>query len=142
RAAPLKEPQKRIRSDVSLPSRPSVLQRGRIQWRDYPHNPMQRQPVIPQGVKSDRPTALTSAVCDSSTTSTNATESLGNYDSTVYITSEMREDLEWWGDHADKFPVLLSPRPPPVNINTGASKSDWGGVCDGVTTGGLWSKEE
>ncbi|GFR98980.1 hypothetical protein ElyMa_001033200 [Elysia marginata] len=60
-------------------------------------------------------------------------ESLGNYDSTVCITSEMLEDLEWWRDHADKFPVLLSPRPPPVNINTGASKSGWGGVCDGVT---------
>ncbi|GFS25729.1 hypothetical protein ElyMa_007034300 [Elysia marginata] len=49
----------------------------------------------------------------------------------------MREDLECWRDHADKFPVLLSTRPPPVsvNINTGASKSGWGGVNDGVTTG-------
>ncbi|GFS18346.1 reverse transcriptase [Elysia marginata] len=69
-------------------------------------------------------------------------ESLGNYDSTVCITSEMQEELEWWRDHADKFPVLLSPHPPPVNINTDASKSGWGGVYDGVTTGGLWFKEE
>ncbi|GFR59125.1 reverse transcriptase [Elysia marginata] len=69
-------------------------------------------------------------------------ENLGNYNSTVCITSEMREDLEWWRDHADKFPVLPSPRPPPVNITADASKSGWGGVCDGVTTSALWSKEE
>ncbi|GFS25732.1 hypothetical protein ElyMa_007034400 [Elysia marginata] len=66
RAAPSKEPQKRIRSDVSPPSRPSVLQRGGRQWRGYPPNPLPRKGgnrSHHKGLSLTRPTAVTSAVC-------------------------------------------------------------------------------
>ena len=66
----------------------------------------------------------------------------GDYDSLIFITAEMREDISWWRHNANKYPVLLSPHLPAITITTDASNTGWDGISDGVVTGGLWSKDE
>ena len=44
----------------------------------------------------------------------------GDYDSLIFITAEMREDISWWRHNANKYPVLLSPHLPAITITTDA----------------------
>ena len=47
----------------------------------------------------------------------------------------MREDISWWRNNANKYPVLLSAHLPTIIITTDASNTGWGGISDGVVTG-------
>ena len=49
----------------------------------------------------------------------------------------MCKDMSWWGNNANQQPVL-----PAITMTTDASNTGWGGISDGVFTGGLWSKDE
>ena len=66
----------------------------------------------------------------------------GDYDSLIFITAEMREDISWRRNNANEYPVLLSPHLLAITITTDTSNTGWGGSSDGVVTGGLWSKDE
>ena len=66
----------------------------------------------------------------------------GDYDSLIFITAEMREDISWRRNNVNKYPVLLSPHLPAITVTTDASNTGWGGISEGVVTGGLWSKDE
>ena len=61
----------------------------------------------------------------------------GDYDSPIFITAEMCEDISWWRNKANKYPVLLSPHLSAITITTDASNTGWGGISDGVVTGRL-----
>ena len=66
-----------------------------------------------------------------------------SYDATIALSNEAKEELKWWLAHLDAWNgrALLQPSPDLV-IETDASKTGWGAVCLGVTTGGLWSRME
>ena len=66
----------------------------------------------------------------------------GDCDSPIFIAAEMREHISWWRNNTKKYTVLLSPHLPAFTITTDASNTGWGGISDGVVTGGLWSKDE
>ena len=63
------------------------------------------------------------------------------YDATIALSIEAREELRWWLAHLSAWNgrALLHPSPDLV-IETDASRSGWGAVCQGVQTGGLWSQ--
>ena len=65
------------------------------------------------------------------------------YDATIAWSHEAKEELRWWAAHLDAWNgrALLHP-PPDIVLETDASKTGWGAVCQGVQTGGLWSQME
>ena len=65
------------------------------------------------------------------------------YDATIALSIEAREELRWWLAHLSAWNgrALLHPSPDLV-IETDASRSGWGAVCQGVQTGELWSQME
>ena len=66
-----------------------------------------------------------------------------SYDSTTPLSNEAKEELRWWLAHLNAWNgrALLHP-PPDIVIETDASRTGWGAVCQGVQTGGLWSQME
>ena len=67
----------------------------------------------------------------------------GHFDATTALSTEAKDELQWWLAHLNAWNgrALLRPSPD-VIIETDASRSGWGAVCQGVTTGGLWSQME
>ena len=65
------------------------------------------------------------------------------YDATIPVSIEAREELHWWLDHLNAWNgrALLHP-PPDIVIETDASRTGWGAICQVVRTGGLWSQME
>ena len=65
------------------------------------------------------------------------------YDSCLPLSREAREEIQWWLVHLEAWNgwAILSSLPDLV-IETDASKLEWGAVCQGVRTGGLWSQME
>lgn len=65
------------------------------------------------------------------------------YDSRTALSREAREEIQWWLVHLEAWNgrAILPPSPDLV-IETDASRSGWGAVCQGVRTGGLWSQME
>ena len=65
------------------------------------------------------------------------------YSSTVVLTKEAREELEWWQDHFTQWNGRsLIAHNTSLTIETDASTKGWGAVCNGVRTGGPWSPQE
>ena len=65
------------------------------------------------------------------------------YSATVNLTQDARGELEWWLNHLNRWNgrFLLS-REPDLTIETDASTTGWGALCQDVRTGGPWSKTE
>ena len=61
----------------------------------------------------------------------------------ISLSQEVREELLWWTTHFTNWngQSLISKKPE-VSLETDASRTGWGAVCQGVRTGGPWSKEE
>ena len=59
------------------------------------------------------------------------------------IRKECEEELQWWAEHlmACNGRALAHPDPNMI-IESDASMEGWGTHCNGVSTGGLWSKSE
>ena len=66
-----------------------------------------------------------------------------DYSQPVEFTTKAREELVWWQQHLLKWngKCLLRHKPNLV-IETDASTIGWGATCQGVQTGGRWSKTE
>ena len=66
-----------------------------------------------------------------------------DYSSPAKLTAAAVEELQWWQQHLAKWNgrCLLIPKPDLV-IETDASNTGWGAFCQGVRTGGPWSKTE
>ena len=65
------------------------------------------------------------------------------YSATVNLTQDAQGELEWWLNHLNRWNgrFLLS-REPDLTIETDASTTGWGALCQDVRTGGPWSKTE
>ena len=65
------------------------------------------------------------------------------YDKLITLTSEAREELQWWRTNIFSLPAISFIRfSPDVSIVTDASKMGWGAICCGARTGGRWSVTE
>ena len=66
-----------------------------------------------------------------------------NYGARLYLSSLAREELQWWTTHLTNWNGRsLIAKKPNVSLETDASRTGWGAVCEGVRTGGPWSKQE
>ena len=66
-----------------------------------------------------------------------------HFDATTALSTEARDELQWWLAHLNAWNrrALLRPSPD-VIIETDASRTGRGAVCQRVTTEGLWSQME
>ena len=66
-----------------------------------------------------------------------------HYQGTVSLSEEAQADLQWWHSELPSHcsTSMLKPEASIV-IESDASKSGWGAVCQGVPTGGRWTLEE
>ena len=68
---------------------------------------------------------------------------LHSYESQVTMSREAQNDLQWWCSRVTQSNgCLIHPPEPQLRIDSDASNSGWGAVCNGETTGGSWSLEE
>ena len=66
-----------------------------------------------------------------------------DYRTTFFLSVEAREELQWWTTHFMNWNGRsLIAKKPNLHLETDASRAGWGTVCQGVRTGGPWSKEE
>ena len=67
----------------------------------------------------------------------------GYFDATTPLSTEAKDELQWWPAHLNAWSgrALLRPSPD-VIIETDASRSGWRAVCQGVTTWGVWPQME
>ena len=69
----------------------------------------------------------------------------GHFDATTPLSTEAKDELQWWLAHLNTWNGRALLRPSPdviIETHVDSSRSGWGAVCQGVTTGGLWSKME
>jgi len=66
-----------------------------------------------------------------------------SFDTLVTLDQGAIQDLQWWRDHlaTGNGREIIQP-PPDLVIETDASLTGWGAVCQGIRTGGLWSVQE
>ena len=66
-----------------------------------------------------------------------------NYITTLCLSDEAREELQWWTTHFRNWSGRsLIAKKPNVCLKTDASRTGRGAVCQGVMTRGPWSREE
>ena len=67
-----------------------------------------------------------------------------SFQSVVKLTPLAKEELLWWMTNLkhSNGKMFIQETLDQVLIQTDASKTGWGAVCQGVRTGGKWSKEE
>ena len=66
----------------------------------------------------------------------------GNFKAKILIDENCIEDLNWWINNIHIAFKYISHGNHTVVMTTDSSTSGWGGMCDGVSTGGAWSKWE
>ena len=67
----------------------------------------------------------------------------GHFDAMTALSTEAKDELQWWLAHLNAWNGRALVRPSPdVIIEKDASRTGWGAVCQGETTGGLWSQME
>ena len=74
-----------------------------------------------------------------------ALEKKGGQDYTVraHLTAPAIEELKWWELHLTKWNGrCLLTQTPDMTIETDASTTGWGALCQGVRTGGPWTQTE
>ena len=66
-----------------------------------------------------------------------------NYETTLKLSQESREELTWWDTRMIKWngKTVLSAEPD-LTIESDASTQGWGACCQGSSTGGPWSPQE
>ena len=66
-----------------------------------------------------------------------------SYQHKVTLNSSTKQDLLWWVQNLKlcNGRCLVQPQAQ-MEIQTDASKTDWGASCEGLTTRGVWSKQE
>ena len=61
----------------------------------------------------------------------------------VNLSEEARADLQWWfSDLSSNCSATMVKPEASIVIESDASKSGWGAVCQGIATGGRWTSEE
>ena len=66
-----------------------------------------------------------------------------SYESMVTLSSQSREDLQWWINHLSRNNGRpIHHLPPNMVIESDASDTGWGACYEGLTTRGQWSREE
>ena len=66
-----------------------------------------------------------------------------DYNTPVCLSLMAREELEWWNTHFTNWNGRsLIAKKPNISLETDASLTGWGALCQGVRTGGPWSREE
>ena len=74
--------------------------------------------------------------------STQLQRSKGNYETEFQLPPYCLDDLHWWVDNIENANNPISHEPPSIIIQSDASKTGWGGVRQGKSTGGSWSSQE
>ena len=69
-------------------------------------------------------------------------ENFGNFDAKMRISDLAKQDLKWWIDNILFTNCPIVHAKPSVTVFSDASLLGWGGVLNGVTTGGNWSLSE
>ena len=71
-------------------------------------------------------------------------DSRGRYDVEVKLTSEVKEDIDWWVSHIKNEKSNVVIEKPELEIETDASKTGWGACVKGTknSTGGNWTGDE
>ena len=66
-----------------------------------------------------------------------------SYKATATLNAMVKEKLAWWIKNLElnNGRAIIQP-PSQILMQTDASKKGWGAVCQGIRTGGLWSKKE
>ena len=65
-----------------------------------------------------------------------------DFDKPMTLSDRARQDLLWWLDNLDLFPVKVVKQASSVTIMTDASEYGWGAVKGDMKTGGCWLKTE
>ena len=68
--------------------------------------------------------------------------SKGNYDVTIQLTSETKQEVQWWIDNIEPAYNDIYHDNPSLSLTTDASKVGWGATLASIRTGGLLSHEE
>ena len=66
----------------------------------------------------------------------------GNFDAKFTLTDTIKDDLSWWSENVCAYPVYIQLTLPEVEITCDSSTTGWAGICNSVTTQGLWSVDE
>ena len=66
----------------------------------------------------------------------------GNYDASMFITSAMKKELEWWVINLHKQKREISHGTPDLILSCDASLQGWGGVTGDQKIGGRWTSDE
>ena len=71
------------------------------------------------------------------------TQGAQNYEHLMILSRDAKEDLDWWQHHLTYWNGrTVIQRQAQVRIQSDASLTGWGAVCDRVSTGGTWSIQE
>ena len=65
-----------------------------------------------------------------------------NYDAQITLSADSVSDLHWWVNNVETATKQICHGEPCVFIQSDASTHGWGGVHDGIRTGGRWKPEE
>ena len=73
--------------------------------------------------------------------------SQGSYESMVVLDTNCKEDLQWWTQNVDKYPVVMEHSAPVLTVITDACKTGYGGLSidaegNEEATNGLWDISE
>ena len=66
----------------------------------------------------------------------------GNYEANMVITPNMKQELKWWFTNITEQNRKISHGNPEIEIQSDASLSGWGAVCNNCEIGGRWSEQE
>ena len=65
-----------------------------------------------------------------------------NFDAKMCLSSQAREELEWWIDSVESASTPITRGDVDITITSDASKRGWGAATSDSSTGGLWTAEE
>ena len=68
--------------------------------------------------------------------------SKGNFDGSMIVTQDMREDLSWWIDNIDTQVRVIRRTSPDITISTDSSMLGWGCTTESEEFNGLWDIQE
>ncbi|XP_068749421.1 uncharacterized protein [Montipora capricornis] len=68
--------------------------------------------------------------------------SKGDFDATMEISAQRRDELVWWADSIETAYNPISKGDVNITITSDASKMGWGAATNDLSTGGLWTAEE
>ena len=66
----------------------------------------------------------------------------GDYSKQIKLTNDMTEDIIWWHDNINNYPVLVESSKPELILTSDASGSGWCGIYNTESSEGIWSHED